>query len=115
MILSKWKRRRSSREIERTRFENRVRTVVQSDDKSLMGKEVFIEKDLFVNKADAEKWRYSIPLPKDHPIKKQSPYASYKMCCGIETREVAMMLADIEAADMGYAIIKPFELINDVE
>ena len=68
MTLSGWKRRRSSRDIERTKFENRVRVVISSDDASLVGKEVFIERDVFLNKEGPVKWRYSIPIPKNHQI-----------------------------------------------
>jgi len=115
MTLSKWKRRRTSREIERTRFDNRVRTVISSDDKSLLGREVLVERDFYLNKNQVSKWRYFIPLPKKHPVKKKTPYVSYTMRCGIESKELAMMLADIEAADMGYLVTNAFELLNDIE
>ena len=115
MTLSRWKRRRSSREIERTRFDNRARVIVSSNDNSLIGKEVIVERDSFINKPGSKKWRYCVPIPNDHPLRKKSPYLSYKMCCGVESREVAMFLADIEASEMGYVVTKPFELINDPE
>ena len=115
MVLSKWKRRRSSRENERTKFDNRVRVVVSSEDLALINKEVFVDEDIFINRRENGGWRYSIPIPKNHPIRKENPHVTYKMRRGIPSREVAMTLADIEASDMGYELTKPLKLPDDIE
>ena len=114
MTLSKWERRRSSREIERTKFEKRIRVVISSDNPDLLNKEVSVEKDTFAG-SKCLGWRYSIPIPDNHPIKKTAPYVTFKMRRGIETRELAMMLADVEASDMGYVVINPFSFPHDTE
>lgn len=115
MVLSKWKRRRSSRENQRTKFDNRVRVVVSSEDPHLINREVFVDEDSFVNRRSDGGWRYSIPIPKDHPIRKDSPHVIYKMRRGILSREIAMTLADLEASEMGYEITSPLKLPNDIE
>ena len=114
-MLSAWKRRRSSRENELAKFEHRVRVVILSDDLSLLQREVYVDEDIFANIPGNNGWRYSIPIPRGHRIRRDSPHILHKMRCGFPSREVAMTLADIEACEMGYELKGPLELPNDIE
>ena len=107
MVIEKWSRYRSSRELEPADFSHRVRRVTNMSGFSF----IIVEVSKVHNPGDNGfycGWQYLIyNISKDGLRRGSNIYSD-----DFETRELAMFMADLKLIDLGFELKDPFGFVN---